>query len=280
MCSRSLPARLEEFLALCRRERCPCAVIGSTTGDGRLQVHDAHFGQRPVDMPVAALLGKPPRMRREAQRVAAAGDGFDASGIEPAQALERLLRLPAIADKGFLVTIGDRSVGGLISRDPLVGPWQVPVSDVAVTLSGLRGHTGEAMAIGERPPVALLDGPASGRIAVGEAITNIAAADVRQLRDVRLSANWMAACGEPGEDARLYDTVRAIGEELCPALGIAIPVGKDSLSMRSTWRQDSAECSVIAPLSLIVSAFAPVADVRRTLTPVLDTVAGSDRCCS
>ncbi len=269
-----LPARLDEFLALCRRERCPCAVIGSTSGDGQLQVHDAHFGNLPVDIPVAALLGKPPRMRREASRQAAAGDGFDAHGLDPAQALERLLRLPAIADKGFLVTIGDRSVGGLISRDPLVGPWQVPVSDVAVTLSGLRGYTGEAMAIGERPPVALRSGPASGRLAVGEAITNIAAADVRRIGDVRLSANWMAACGEPGEDASLYDTVRAVGLELCPQLGISIPVGKDSLSMRSTWRQDSRELSMIAPLSLVISAFAPVADVRRTLTPVLDTAQG------
>ncbi len=225
-------------------------MIGSTTGDGQLRVHGFALRQRPVDMPVAALLGKPPRMRREAGRRARAGDGFNAGSIDPAQALERLLRLPAVADKGFLVTIGDRSVGGLISRDPLVGPWQVPVSDVAVTLSGLRGHTGEAMAIGERPLIALLDGPASGRMAVGEAITNIAAADVRHLRDVRLSANWMAACGEPGEDAKLYDTVRAIGEELCPALGIAIPVGKDSLSMQSSWRKDSArifgDCAAVA----------------------------------
>jgi phosphoribosylformylglycinamidine synthase len=268
------PERLEQFLALCRRERCPCAVIGRTTGDGQLRVHDAQSGKYPVDIAVAALLGKPPRMRREARRRAWAGDGFDATGIEPAQALELLLQLPTVAEKGFLVTIGDRTVGGLISRDPLVGPWQVPVSDVAVTLSGLRGHTGEAMSIGERPPIALLDGPASARMAVGEAITNIAAADVRRIGDIRLSANWMAACGDPAEDASLYDTVRAIGGELCPALGIAIPVGKDSLSMKSTWRRDSAECSVIAPLSLVISAFAPVGDVRRTLTPVLDTAQG------
>jgi phosphoribosylformylglycinamidine synthase len=268
------PTRLEQFIELCRRERCPCALIGSTTGDGQLVVHDSHFGQQAVDIAVAALLGKPPRMRREAKRGARAGDGFDTRDIDPAQALERLLRLPTIADKGFLVTIGDRSVGGLISRDPLVGPWQLPVSDVAVTLSGLRGHTGEAMSIGERPPIALLDGPASGRMAVGEAITNIAAADVRQLGDIRLSANWMAACGEPGEDAKLFDTVYAIGEELCPALGIAIPVGKDSLSMRSSWQQDAIEYSVIAPLSLVISAFAPVGDVRRTLTPVLDVSQG------
>ncbi len=263
--------RLEEFLALCRRERCPCAVIGSTTGDGQLRLTDSQLGGRPADIAVSALLGRPPRVRREAKRGAGAADGFDASGIEPAQALERLLRLPAIADKGFLVTIGDRSVGGLISRDPLVGPWQVAASDVAVTLSGLRGHTGEAMSIGERPAIALLNGPASGRMAVAEAITNIAAADVRQIRDVRLSANWMAASGDSTEDARLYDTVRALGEELCPALGIAIPVGKDSLSMRSGWRGEAGECSVISPLSLVVSAFAPVADVRRTLTPVLET---------
>ncbi len=268
------PERLEQFIVLCRRERCPCAVIGTATADGVLQVHDAHTGQLPVDIPVSALLGKPPRMRRDARRRARAGDAFDASRVDLAQALERLLRLPTIADKGFLVTIGDRTVGGLVSRDQLVGRWQVPVSDVAVTLSGLRGHTGEAMAIGERPLVALLDGPASGRMAVGEAITNIAAADVRRIGDIRLSANWMAACGEPAEDASLFDTVRAIGEELCPALGIAIPVGKDSLSMRSTWRQDASERSVVAPLSLVVSAFAPVSDVRRTLTPVLETARG------
>jgi phosphoribosylformylglycinamidine synthase len=225
-------------------------------------------------MPVADLLGRPPRMRRNARRSARRGDGFDAAQLDIGAALERLLRLPAVADKGFLVTIGDRTVGGLISRDPLVGPWQVPVSDVAVTLSGLCGATGEAMAIGERPAVALLDAPASGRMAVGEAITNIAAADVRSLGHVKLSANWMAACGDPAEDADLFDTVRAVGEELCPALGIAIPVGKDSLSMRSTWRVDGSERSVIAPLSLVISAFAAVADVRRTLTPVLDTTAG------
>jgi len=268
------PDRLAEFVALCRRERCPCAVIGSTTGDGLLKVHDARLGQWPVDMPVSALLGRPPRMRRIAARRTRTGDAFDAKRLEPGRALERLLRLPSIADKGFLVTIGDRTVGGLISRDPLVGPWQVPVSDVAVTISGLRGFSGEAMAIGERPPIALLDGAASGRMAVGEAITNIAAADVRRIGDIRLSANWMAACGEPGEDADLFDTVRAIGEALCPALGIAIPVGKDSLSMRSAWRQLEVERSVIAPLTVIISAFAPVADVRRTLTPVLDLTQG------
>jgi len=268
------PERLDSFVALCRRERCPHAIIGQASDDGRLVVDDARSGERAVDMPIADLLGRPPRMRRDVHRQARRGDGFDPSILDVGETLERLLRLPAIADKGFLVTIGDRTVGGLISRDPLVGPWQVPASDVAVTVSGLRGSGGEAMAIGERPAIALLDAPASGRMAVGEAITNIAAADVRQIGDVKLSANWMAACGEPGEDADLYDTVRAIGEELCPALGIAIPVGKDSLSMRSAWCVDGIEQSVVSPLSLVISAFAPVADVRRTMTPVLDTTKG------
>jgi phosphoribosylformylglycinamidine synthase len=262
--------RLGEFEALCRRERCPFALIGHASGDGVLRVEDSRSGERVVDMPVADLLGRPPRMRRDATRRRRRGDGFAAAGIDAGDALSRLLRLPAIADKGFLVTIGDRSVGGLVSRDPLVGPWQVPVSDVAVTLSGLRGHAGEAMALGERPAIAVLDAPASGRMAVGEAITNIAAADVGRIGDIKLSANWMAACGEPGEDADLFDTVRAIGEELCPALGIAIPVGKDSLSMRTTWGLGTERHSVLAPLSLVVSAFAPVGDARRTLTPVLD----------
>ena len=227
---------LDDFMALCRRERCPSAVIGEAADDGRLVVTDSRAGERVVDMPIEDLLGRPPRMQRSGKRSKRRGDGFDAEGLDAREALLRLLRLPAIADKGFLITIGDRSVGGMISRDPLVGPWQVPVADVAVTTSGLRGRTGEAMAIGERPAIALLDAAASGRIAVGEAVTNIAAADVRALGDVKLSANWMASCGDPAEDADLYDTVRALGEALCPALGIAIPVGKDSLSMRSSWQ--------------------------------------------
>ncbi len=269
------PGQEGRFAALCRRERCPFAVIGHATGDGLLVVDDSRTGERPVDMPVADLLGRPPRVRRNATRRVAAGDGFDASQLDIGAALERLLRLPAVADKGFLITIGDRSVGGHVSRDPLVGPWQVPVSDVAVTLTGLRGQSGEAMAIGERPAIALLDAPASGRMAVGEAITNIAAADVRRIGDIKLSANWMAACGDPAEDAKLFDAVRAVGEELCPALGIAIPVGKDSLSMRSGWRKDGKDRLVIAPLSLVISAFAPVGDARRTLTPALATQQGA-----
>jgi phosphoribosylformylglycinamidine synthase len=262
------PARLENFAAICARERCPWAVVGETTAEPRLLVSDRLFRNAPVDMPVEVLLGKPPRMSRTAKRVKRRGDEVT-TAVDTAEAALRVLRLPAVADKSFLVTIGDRSVGGLTARDQMVGPWQVPVADVAVTTSGYRALTGEAMALGERTPIAALDGPASGRMAIGEAITNIAAAAVPSLAHVRLSANWMAACGEAGEDAALYDTVKAVGEELCPALGIAIPVGKDSLSMRTRWESAAGEHAVIAPLSLIVSAFAPVEDARRTLTPQL-----------
>jgi phosphoribosylformylglycinamidine synthase len=262
------PERLEQFAAICARERCPWAMVGETTAERRLLVSDRLFGDAPVDMPVEVLLGKPPRMTRTAERSARRGDELPLV-VDLREAVRRVLSLPAVADKTFLVTIGDRSVGGLTARDQMVGPWQVPVADVAVTTSGYRALTGEAMAIGERTPLAVLDGPASGRMAVGEAITNIAAAAVPSLGHVRLSANWMAACGERGEDAALFDTVRAVGEELCPALGIAIPVGKDSLSMRTRWEAPDGERAVIAPVSLIVSAFAPVEDVRRTLTPQL-----------
>jgi len=265
--------RLAAFGVLSDRERCPFAVVGEVTDDGWLRLDDPLFGNAPVAMQLEALLGKPPKMLREVRRLPHAGDGFDGSGIEVHGAALRVLRLPTVADKNFLVTIGDRSVGGMISRDPLVGPWQVPVSDVAVTLSDYFSSHGEAMAMGERTPLALLDPAASGRMAVAEAITNIAAADVKRIEDVRLSANWMAACGEPGEDADLFDTVRAVGEEFCPALGIAIPVGKDSLSMKTVWRAGEEQKKVVAPVSLIVSAFAPVEDVRRTLTPQLCSVA-------
>ena len=264
-------AQLAAFGALCERERCPFAVIGEVTGDGRLVVEDPLFGNVPVDMPLATLLGKPPRMTRDVRRLPGAGDDFEPGAVELREAALRLLRLPTIADKNFLVTIGDRSVGGMISRDPLVGPWQVAVSDVAVTVSDYFSHHGEAMAMGERTPLALLDAAASGRMAVCEAVLNIAAADVARIEDIRLSANWMAACGEPGEDADLYDTVRAVGMEICPALGIAIPVGKDSLSMKTAWEEGGEPRKVVAPVSLIVSAFAPVVDVRRTLTPQLRT---------
>jgi phosphoribosylformylglycinamidine synthase len=260
--------RIEAFGALCARERCPWAVVGETTTERRLLVSDRLFGNTPVDMPVEVLLGKPPRMTRSVERVSRRGDALPVV-TDLREAALRVLQLPAVADKTFLVTIGDRSVGGLTARDQMVGPWQVPVADVAVTTTGYRGYTGEAMAMGERTPLAVLDAPASGRMAVGEALTNIAAAAVPSLGHVRLSANWMAACGEAGEDAALFDTVRAVGEALCPSLGIAIPVGKDSLSMRTRWETADGERAVIAPLSLIVSAFAPVEDARRTLTPQL-----------
>ncbi|MGH8254581.1 MAG: phosphoribosylformylglycinamidine synthase, partial [Steroidobacteraceae bacterium] len=235
---------LARFAAIAQRERCPYAVIGTTTGDGELIVSDPLLNADAVHMPVEALLGKLPQMRRDVRSaVAPAPVEGEFAAVNLREALYRVLRLPAVADKTFLVTIGDRTVGGLISRDPLIGPWQVPVADAGVTLSDYSHHGGEAMAMGERSPVALLDAAASARLAVAEAITNILSADVAALGDIRLSANWMAACGEPGEDAALYAAVRAVGEEFCPALGIAIPVGKDSLSMKTAWQQDGAALS-------------------------------------
>ena len=266
---------LKEFGAFCEQERCPYAVIGEARADLQLVLTDHLFEDRPIDMPLPVVLGKPPRLAFDAHRQDASFPPFDASGITIKEALARILRLPAVADKRFLITIGDRTVSGLVVRDPMVGPWQVPVADCAVTASSYLGFTGEAMAIGERTPIALVNAPASGRIAVGEAITNIAAARILKLGDVVLSANWMAGAGEPGEGAALFDTVRAVAMELCPALGIAIPVGKDSLSMKTVWQADGGkENRVIAPLSLIVSAFAPVADVRLSLTPELRTDLG------
>jgi phosphoribosylformylglycinamidine synthase len=264
-------SRLGDFARLCERERCLYAVVGEAREDHRLVVEDPLFGNQPVDMPLEVLLGKPPRMHREAKRRPRQLQPLDLSGMTLKVCAYRVLRLPSVADKTFLVTIGDRTVGGMSARDQMVGPWQVPVADVAVTTLGYQTHEGEAMAIGERTPLALIDGPASGRMAVGEALTNIAAAPIARLGDVKLSANWMCAAGHPGEDAALFDTVRAVGMELCPALGIAIPVGKDSMSMRTTWRdaQTGEDKAVTAPLSLIVSAFARVTDARRTLTPQL-----------
>jgi phosphoribosylformylglycinamidine synthase len=265
-----VPGTIDQFAALCERERCPFAVVGEITGDGRLKVGDPLLHGSPVDMPLDVLLGKAPRMTRDASSSRKVHSAISTQGTNIAESLDRLLCLPTIADKTFLITIGDRTVSGLISRDQMVGPWQVPVSDVAVSLSSYDEYSGEAMAMGERAPVAVLDAPASGRLAVGEAITNIIAADVRHLTDIRLSANWMAACGEPGEDADLYATVRAVGVELCVALGITIPVGKDSLSMRTAWQEGGVERAVVAPVSLVISAFAPVGDARATLTPQLD----------
>jgi phosphoribosylformylglycinamidine synthase len=264
------PGSTARFAALCERERCPYAVVGEITGDGMLLVTDPLLAATPVDMPIEVLLGKAPRMTRDVKSIPKAAAALSTEGATIGESLDRLLCLPTIADKSFLITIGDRTVGGLISRDQMVGPWQVPVADVAVSLNSYDGYGGEAMAMGERTPVAVLNAPASGRLAVGEAITNIAAADIENLTDIRLSANWMAACGEPGEDAELYATVRAVGVELCATLGLTIPVGKDSLSMRTAWRDGAGEHSVIAPVSLIVSAFAPVRDARATLTPELD----------
>jgi phosphoribosylformylglycinamidine synthase len=268
------PARLEQFKALAERERCPFAVVGIATDDGRLEVRDPLFGTTPVDMELATLLGKPPRLTRDAARVRPKLRPFGAHGIELAEAARRVLLHPAVADKTFLVTIGDRTVGGLCARDPMAGPWQVPVADCAATLLSFEGYAGEAFAIGERTPIASIDGPASGRMAVAEALTNLAAAPVTSLSRVKLSANWMAAAGSPGEDAALFDTVRAVALELCPKLGVGIPVGKDSLSMRTTWQEGGEAKEVRAPLSLVVSAFGPCEDVRGAWTPQLRTDAG------
>ena len=264
-------ARLAEFQAICERERCPCAVLGEATEEPQLLLGDGHFDNTPIDLPMGMLLGKPPKMLRDVRRHPFEKPELSVAGLDAREAACRVLRLPAVASKTFLITIGDRSVGGMVCRDQMVGPWQVPVADVAVTSSDYRGYSGDAMAMGERTPIALVHGPASGRMAVGEAITNIAASRIDGLGRICLSANWMAAAGHPGEDAVLFDTVKAVGEELCPALGIAIPVGKDSLSMKSVWKDAGVERTAAAPLSLIVSAFAPVVDVRRTLTPRLRT---------
>jgi phosphoribosylformylglycinamidine synthase len=271
------PGRLAELEKVCARERCPIAIVGHATAEQRLHVADEATGQAAVDMPMPVLLGKAPRLHRDTRRAPVHAAAFDPRSVDLADAAARVLRFPAVASKSFLITIGDRTVGGLTVRDQMVGPWQVPVADCAVTASGFAGVSGEAMAMGERTPLALLDAPASGRMAVGEAITNIMAARIGKLGDIKLSANWMAAAGHGDEDARLYDTVRTVGAELCPALGIAIPVGKDSLSMRAVWKAGAETATQTAPLSLIVSAFAPVSDVTRSLTPELRTDAGATR---
>ncbi|MBD7978092.1 phosphoribosylformylglycinamidine synthase [Serpens gallinarum] len=262
-------ADLERFAAICERERCPFAVVGEATEEPHLTVADSHFDNKPVDMPLNVLLGKAPRMHRSANREAEQGDDFAAAQVDIEEAASRVLRHPAVASKSFLITIGDRTITGLVARDQMVGPWQVPVADCAVTATSFDVYTGEAMAMGERTPLALLDAPASGRMAIGETVTNLAASRIGKLGDIRLSANWMAAAGHPGEDARLYDTVKAVGMELCPELGITIPVGKDSMSMKTRWQDEGAEKSVTSPLSLIVTGFAPVTDIRKTLTPQL-----------
>jgi phosphoribosylformylglycinamidine synthase len=268
------PGSLPLFDALCARERCPYAVVGEATDDGRLTVHDVVFKNNAVDMELSVLLGKPPKMTRRVAHVVRALPAFDTSKIDVREAAYRVLRMPSVADKTFLISIGDRSVGGMTARDQMVGPWQVPVADVAVTLMGFNTYRGEAYAMGERTPLAVIDAAASGRMAVGEALTNIAAAPISNIGDIKLSANWMAAAGHGGEDAALFDTVHAVAMELCPQLGISIPVGKDSLSMKTTWIDRGEKKEITAPLSLIVSAFVPVPDARQTLTPQLRTDCG------
>ncbi len=265
------------FMALCERERCPAALVGRVTEEQRLRVRDEHFADRgapyPIDLPLSVFLGDPPRMKRDAQTVRRPARTVPTRSLDIHDAVARILTLPGVASKEFLVTIGDRSISGLVCRDQTVGPWQVPVADVGVTATGYGDTTGEALALGERAPIAVIDAPASARMAIGEALTNLAAARIRRLPDVKLSANWMASAGSEGEDAALYRAVEAVGLQFCPALGIAIPVGKDSLSMRAQWRANGAVQEVRAPVSLVVTAAAPVVDVRKTLTPqcVVDT---------
>ncbi|MEO6226713.1 MAG: phosphoribosylformylglycinamidine synthase [Thermomonas sp.] len=269
------PSRVDEFAALCARERCPFAVVGTATAEERLVVgYGARVEAIPADaainLPMDVLFGKPPKMHRDTAHPAPPRwPETDTDGLDLREAGLRVLSHPTVASKSFLITIGDRTVGGLTARDQMVGPWQVPVADCAITLSGFDGNTGEAMAIGERTPLALLDAAASARMAVGEAITNLIAAPVESLNRIKLSANWMAAAGHPGEDARLFDAVRAVGIELCPELELGIPVGKDSLSMQARWQAGAQAQQSVSPVSLIVTAFAPVVDVRQQLTPLL-----------
>ncbi|WP_118848316.1 phosphoribosylformylglycinamidine synthase [Neisseria lactamica] len=265
---------LDAFRAICERERCPFAVVGTATGDGHLKVRDDLFSNNPVDLPLNVLLGKPPKTTRTDKTVAPSEKPFNAGDIDITEAAYRVLRLPAVAAKNFLITIGDRSVGGLTHRDQMVGKYQTPVADCAVTMMGFNTYRGEAMSMGEKPAVALFDAPASGRMCVGEAITNIAAVNIGDIGNIKLSANWMAACGNEGEDEKLYRTVEAVSKA-CQALDLSIPVGKDSLSMKTVWQDGEEKKSVVSPLSLIISAFAPVQDVRKTVTPELKNVEDS-----
>lgn len=263
--------RLDDFKQICERERCPYAVVGYARSEEQLTLNDSHFGNKPIDIPMSLLFGKAPGMTRDTSRLNTDHRPLLLKGIDLDTAVSRVLRLPSVASKQFLITIGDRSITGMVARDQMVGRWQVPVSDVAVTTTTFDGIVGEAMAMGERAPVAILDAPASGRMAVCEAISNIAAAPIEKLGDIKLSANWMAAADHPGDDAALYATVEAVGKMLCPELGISIPVGKDSLSMKTVWQYQQQQREMTAPVSLVISAFAPVTDVRRVLTPELKT---------
>jgi phosphoribosylformylglycinamidine synthase len=268
------PHDLKRFLEICHRERCPVAVVGEAIEDKTITVSDSYFKNDPVDLPMSVLFGKAPKMHRVAEREQAEGKPFVTAKLNIDDAVFQVLRHPTVASKNYLITIGDRTVGGMVARDQMVGPWQIPVADCAVTTVTYDSTAGEAMAMGERTPLALINAPASGRMAIGEAITNIAAARIGQMQDIKLSANWMSAAGHPGEDEKLYRAVQAVGMELCPALGITIPVGKDSMSMRTTWTDGDEDKAVTSPMSLIITAFAPVLDVRKTVTPQLRTDVG------
>ena len=271
-----LPVDIERFKAICQRERCPYAVVGEATESKQITLVDDHFGNSPVDLPMSVLFGKAPKMHRSATKVALQSTVFSTEFLDLNESVFRVLRHPAVASKSFLITIGDRSVTGMVARDQMVGPWQIPVADCAVTTVTYDSTAGEAMAIGERTPLALIDGPASGRMAIGEAITNISAARIGDIKNIKLSANWMCASGSPGEDEKLYRTVEAVGMDLCPKLGITVPVGKDSMSMRTAWQDANGEGrAVTSPLSLIITGFSPVLDVRKTLTPQLRTDQGN-----
>lgn len=271
------PENMAVFDAICQRERAPYAVVGVATEERHLTLEDSHFNNTPIDMPMDLLLGKPPKMSRDATTMKVQGTAIDRSDIELNEAVNRVLRLPAVAEKTFLITIGDRSVTGLVARDQMVGPWQIPVANCAVTAASFDTYHGEAMSMGERTPVALLDFGASARLAVAESLTNIAATDIGALNRIKLSANWMSPAGHPGEDAGLYEAVKAIGEELCPALDLTIPVGKDSMSMKTKWEEHGEQKAVTSPLSLVITAFARVDDVRKTVTPQLRTDLGETR---
>ncbi|ORT50513.1 phosphoribosylformylglycinamidine synthase [Vibrio sp. qd031] len=262
------------FDAICKRERAPYAVVGEATEERHLTLEDSHFENTPIDMPMDILLGKTPKMHRDATTLKVDSPALERDGIELNEAVDRVLRLPTVAEKTFLITIGDRSVTGLVARDQMVGPWQVPVANCAVTAASYDSYHGEAMSMGERTPVALLDFGASARLAVGESLTNIAGTDIGDIKRIKLSANWMSPAGHPGEDAGLYEAVKAVGEELCPALGLTIPVGKDSMSMKTKWNENGEDKEVTSPLSLVITAFGRVQDVRRTVTPQLRTDKG------
>ncbi|OAN14310.1 phosphoribosylformylglycinamidine synthase [Photobacterium jeanii] len=268
------PENMETFDAICKRERAPYAVVGEATEERHLTLEDSHFDNTPIDMPMDILLGKTPKMHRDAKTLKVDSPAINRDGIEMNEAVDRVLRLPTVAEKTFLITIGDRSVTGLVARDQMVGPWQVPVANCAVTAASYDSYHGEAMSMGERTPVALLDFGASARLAVGESLTNIAGSDIGDIKRIKLSANWMSPAGHPGEDAGLYEAVKAVGEELCPALGLTIPVGKDSMSMKTKWNENGEEKEVTSPLSLVITAFGRVEDVRKTVTPQLRTDLG------